>query len=312
MEGESGRRGAPAWKVDPIMRCHHLALSLLLALSVAGCGTFSMVSHGAGRSPAINENARVEHVPQPGFTEHITVVLYPTGIPVVRRATSRSTRTRRSAGQPRVVAAQPPELRDPVLACKVSQTGNNINYIAATHYGKRWKLVTGLAFVAEAAIAAVYLLTDAKDGESNVPRRIAGGLIGIDALVTGGLFFVPKRDVLQTKHRVVTTLVRRDCPAGVALEVDGTRVSVDGAGKLAPLGPELVHRMMTNPAGRLALRVGDRTAEVLVSPAQRCSWLRARRMHQEANQVCAQGAMGMLGPITATLQVAPGMLSASR
>ncbi len=286
----------------------HVGIAAALAVVTvvtSGCAAFTFSMWSQGKSPAPNENARTESVPQPGFTEQLSVVLRPSRPWVLRSpGSARSTRN--------VPAAPVPlDVGPPVLACTVSQMGGNIDYTAATHYGKLWKIATGVMFVAEAALAAGYLLTDAPDGNSNIPRRIGGGLLAVDALATAGLVFVPKRDVLITKPRSVTTLIRKDCPAGLVLEVDGQRVEVDGSGKLGPYGPALLDRLMTSPTAAIVVRFGEYAATIMPSSTQRCGWLRKRQRHAEAATVCATGrGYALQGPLSAILQVRPGTLSA--
>jgi len=199
------------------------------------------------------------------------------------------------------------------MACTVNQTGRNIEYVAASRYGRTWKLVTAIAFIAEAAVAAIYLLSDAPNGSANTNRRIGGGLLGIDALITAGMFFIPRRDVLETRQRQVTTLVRKDCPAGVSLEFDGKRITVDHRGNLSVLGPELLDQAMASHSGQLTVRYGKYSAPIAISPRQRCVWLRARGKGQLATDVCMTSAHGgRHGPVTATLDVTPGTLSAQQ
>lgn len=290
-------------------------LSVALTAS-SGCAAFSGTVWSMGASPAPHENARTEAVPLPGFTEQLSVELHPVGLSArtttggYRRSASTTARTTTAPtmGLPGDQPAAPPR-----LACQVSQTGDNVVHIAASRYGKGWKLATATMFVVEAGLAALFLLTDGKDGESNVPRRFGGGLLAVDALVTAGLFFIPKRDVLETKQRQVTTLVRTDCPDGLVISVDGKEIEVDATGKLGPLGPELLDRAMIDHAKPIAIRYRTYSTSLAPSPQQRCEWVRARGLRQHTASVC-QGAYGggQRGPVGATLRVAPGTLSSER
>lgn len=282
------------------------AIGILAGLVLAsGCATVSVTAYAAGKTPAFNENERVESVPLPGFTEELHVEFVAAG----QRPRSRRTTTTRPS-KPRVVSTEP---LPPELSCKVTQTGQSVDHIAASRYGKKWKWATASFFVLEAAVAALYLLSDAPDGKSNVPRRVGGGYLALDALVTAGLFFVPKRDVLETKPRTVVTTVRRDCPAGLVVEAGGKRVEVDARGKLGPVGVQVLDRAMAEPTARIDVRFGSYSAVIAPTPDQRCAWLRGRRKSAEARAVCAD-AVGRYGrqPITTTLQVAPGTLSGQR
>lgn len=280
------------------------ALALVcVSLAASGCATVSVTAWAAGKTPAFNENERVESVPLPGFSEQLRVELRPAGVQPRRRTT-----TRRSTATPVSTQPLPPE-----LGCKVTQTGQSVDHIAASRYGSKWKWATASFFVLEAALSALYLLSDAPDGQSNVPRRLFGGWLGLDALVTAGMFFIPKRDVLETKQRTVVTPVRSDCPAELVVSVDGKRVNVDARGKLDPLGVQLLDRAMAEPRSSVEVRFGRHSAVIAPTPGQRCRWLRSRRNYDAARQVCADAAgRADHTPIATTLEVTPGELTGQR
>jgi hypothetical protein len=88
-------------------------------------------------------------------------------------------------------------------------------------------------FLTEAALAAVLLATSANEKPGNV---LIGGFLAADALGTGVLFFIPRKEVYSREEKPVTTDIRSDCPDGLVLDIAGEQFPVDAAGRIGDVG----------------------------------------------------------------------------
>lgn len=258
--------------------CARLALAALIgvvAASGGGCATFWATSQIVAGRPPFDENAREQSVPLPGVTERLGVTLHLEGKPVPP-ANAAMTQNPTPAPAPTTSAAPP----DPVVECVVVQNGREQVYRAASYYGKTWKWTAGISFLIEGAIAAVYLLAGSETG-----HYVIGGYLAADALVTGGLFFAPRRDIYERSERATSLRVRNDCPEGLLLEVAGRPVPIDADGRLSPLALALIERHITGTPEPIRVRLGAFGGEIQLDPAIRCSWAR-RRSLAAATELC--------------------------
>jgi hypothetical protein len=226
------------------------ALAFLLAGSTTGCFTTWVGLRAAGLNGAGNEGVREERVPLPGIQERLVVALesekiHPSGF---------------------------------AFACHADQHGRDAMYRTSYRYGSGWKKITAIMFVAEAAISAVFLLTEPEMPE-NKPLQVAGGVFfGIDAIGTAALFFIPRKELYERTEIAVATPIRSACPDGVTIEISGDTFPLDAAGGLGELGNEAFDQWMTKPNGSLLVTFAGRTAMIDVSDADRCAWQRSRGM----------------------------------
>lgn len=113
------------------------------------------------------------------------------------------------------------------------QNAKDAVYHTAYRYGSGWKKATGIMFLAEAAVGAVLLATSANEKPGNVA---IGAFLGADALGTGILFLIPRKEVYQRNEKSVTTELRDDCPDGLVLDIAGEPFPVDAAGHIGDIG----------------------------------------------------------------------------
>jgi hypothetical protein len=225
-----------------------LAIAAIVATSATGCFTTWVAIRAAGYPGAVDEDVKEQRVPLPGIDEKLVVSLAPEQI------------------TPSGV----------VFSCHADQHGRDATYRASFRYGRRWKTTTAIMFIAEAAMSAVFLLTEPKD-EANKPLQILGGVFfGIDALGTGVLFFAPRKELYGRTDTAVTTEIRAVCPEGVMVEIAGETFPLDAAGSLGELGNAAFDQWMGTPNGAILVTFAGRSAMIDVSDADRCVWQRLR------------------------------------
>lgn len=254
-----------------------LAALAVLALALPGCFTTWATLRVAGYPGAGEENVREERVPLPGISETLVVTL------PLENVSATDVRFR----------------------CAVDQHGRDAVYRAAYRYGRGWKKATAIMFVAEAALGSVLLLTTPRDHESYAAYMLGGGLLAVDALGTGALFFAPRKEVFARTEVPVTTHVRDACPEGLVLEVGGESLPVNAAGRLGDAATAAFDQWMQSPTGSLVVSYGGRSALVTVGENERCEWRRQRSENPLAQPPCAV----TVSVLAARIDVPAGTLS---
>jgi len=225
-------------------RLASLALGALATLSTTGCFTTWVTLRAAGYPGAVDENVKEQRVPLPGLDEKLVVSLAPEQI----TATGFS------------------------FSCSAAQHGRDAMYRASYRYGRGFKTGTGIMFLAEAAMSAVFLLTEPKN-EANKPLAVAGGVFfGIDAIGTAAVFFIPRKERYERTEINVETPIRSVCPDGVMIEIAGETYPLDAAGSLGEVGSAAFDQWMAAPNGSVLVAFAGRTAMIDVSDADRCVW----------------------------------------
>jgi hypothetical protein len=225
-----------------------IVLAAVIAVSTTGCFTTWVTLRAAGYPGAVDEGVREQRVPLPGIDEKLVVSLAPETITASGFA----------------------------FSCTASQHGRDAMYRASYRYGSGFKKGTAIMFIAEAAMSAVFLLTEPKN-EANKPLQVAGGVFfGLDALGTAALFFIPRKERYERTDLNVETPIRSVCPDGVMIEIAGETFPLDAAGSLGELGNEAFDQWMAAPNGTILVAFAGRTAMIDVSDADRCVWQRAR------------------------------------
>jgi len=182
--------------------------------------------------------------------------------------------------------------------CTVTQTGQEIEYVAATRYDGSWKLWTALAFLGEGAIVALNF----HEGVRGLGSQVGVGWMAADAVGSGLLFFAPERDVYEQRPRSQTITVNRVCPEGLTLEARGVPVPIGADGSASELGQKLFDEQMTAPVPALRLHVAGASADLPISPANRCYWASHRPATHLVQSYCT-GVAESLQPGTQ-----PGMI----
>lgn len=257
------------------MRALLLAAALLLALP--GCFTTWATLRVAGYPGAVDEDVREERVPLPGISETLVVSL------PMENVSSTDVRFR----------------------CAVDQHGRDAVYRAAYRYGRGWKKATAIMFVAEAALGSVLLLTTPRDHESYAAYMLGGGLLAVDALGTGALFFAPRKEIYARTEVPVTTHVRDACPDGVVVEIGGESLPINAAGRLGDAATTAFDQWMQSPTGSLVVSYSGRSALVNVTDAMRCEWRRQRSQNPAVEPPC----VGYPSVLAARIDVPAGTLS---
>jgi len=216
--------------------------SLVIAALLSGCATTWIGTQATGTQGAWDENVREVSVPMPGVQERINVMF-----PVTTTGTF--------------------ELR-----CTTFQRAKDVVHHSAYRYGRRWKIMTGVMALLEGALGAAYLY--ARDEKPE--HWLYGGFLAADAAVTAALFFIPRKDIYDTREKPVLTEVRADCPDGTVLSIGMERYPVDAAGRIGEVAEAALDAWMAEPMGPLQLEVAGQVRRVELGAPEQCLWRRAR------------------------------------
>lgn len=260
-------------------------VSLALAATISGCATSWIAVQAVGGQRVLDEGVREVRVPQPGIQERITISL-----PLVTEyATSSGTST----------PAPPLPF---ALGCRTEQHAQDVVYHSAFRYGRKWKWASGIMFLAEGAIAAALIF--ASKGEDKQSSQLVGAVVGLDAVITGGLFLIPRKEIYRHDQQASITPVRSDCPEGTTLTIAGVEWPVDATGQIGELGEAALDAWMTAPNGWLVLRVAGQERAFDAGPGEQCTWWRDHHRDQPAS--CTTSTLRAL---TASIEVPVGALS---
>ncbi|MBL8784578.1 MAG: hypothetical protein JNJ59_06765 [Deltaproteobacteria bacterium] len=128
---------------------------------------------------------------------------------------------------------------------------------------------------AELGLAAAFAFVPRGDGpDADAPALdVMATVIGLDGLVTLALaFLIPDRHYQSEYSLPPVDVVRPECPADVAFEVDGHPLPVDPRGFLSPRdATSLMTFLIEHDAPVMLLHRGLRTA-TSVPPELRCTW----------------------------------------
>jgi hypothetical protein len=266
--------------MDPPMK----ALVLIFA---SGCATTWAVSQAVDRPQMWDEGVREVRVPEAGITERVSISM-PLAIEYEPPPWT-------PAGQP-----PPPRVAKPFeITCSTDQDAHDAVYHSAFRYGSRWKKMTAIAFLTEAAAAALLYAAKTDDHPEDY---VYAGFFAADALVTGALFFAPRKEIYRRDENPVTTHVRSDCPEGMSLAIAGSEYPVNAAGRLGELGEAALDQWMGSGGEPVEVRVVGQSRQLALGPDERCMW---QREHHQA--VCNAPAMPRAA--TASFVVEPGLLA---
>jgi len=213
-----------------------LARSLVALALIPGCATGWIATEAAGGQRVLDEDVHEVHVPQPGVTEHLNVTLQEPAPAMGSAAATTAS-----------------------VTCGIDQSATDLVYHQAFRYGSRWKKAAAIAFVLEAAASAAFLLT-ASDKEPN--GYVYGGYLGLDALVTAPLIFIPRKEIYRTDEVPVTTAVRDDCPDGLAIAIGSDSFPVDASGRIGDLGAAALAEWMKTPGAPLRIDIAGQEREL--------------------------------------------------
>lgn len=270
------------------------------AFALAGCATVFVTSQASDHAAMWDEQVHEVTVPKPGVDEALEVAL-PLDVDY-EPAPPAPTMTAQPGTPPPHGPARPF-----ALVCRGTQHGTATRYHAAFRYGSTWKKEAGIAFLVESALASVLLLTaDAKHQD----QYVYGGLLAIDAAVTGAIFFIPRKEIYSETDYRETTALRDDCPDGLELVIGDEAYPVDAAGRIGEVGAAALGEWMASPRGDVRARFAGRDAELVLGDAERCRWARARAPIERMPSCGAVGAYGVVSPADAraTLAVPVGTL----
>jgi hypothetical protein len=233
------------------------------ALAGSGCFTTWTVSQAAGHPEIWDERVREEKVPMPGITERLVVT-----VPLIVEL---------EPARPATVDTPytPPSPLPFTLQCKADQFGKDAVYHSAFRYGSSWKRNAGIMFLLEAGSAAAFLLL----GEEESSDLLWGTLLAADALGTGVIFWLPRKEVYRRDVKGVRTPLRSDCPESLTITIGADTFPVDAAGRIGEVGDLALDDWMQQPSGPLLLSLEGRSHEIVVEASDRCTWGRARQRH---------------------------------
>ena len=237
-------------------------LGLALALASSGCFTSFVAVQASGHPEILDESVRESAVPLGGPREELHVRM-PLAIeydaPTPAPATTGGTGATPSA---------PAVARPFQLSCTVTQRGQDTVYHAAFRYGHTWKWATAIMFAVEAGAAALTYASNSSDPGT----QLGAALLAADAIGTGVIAFAPREEIYRSEVKPVDTLVRTDCPDGLALDVGGEPFAVDAAGRLGELGTTALADWMRSPHGALRLTLGGQEVPLPIGGAEQCAW----------------------------------------
>ena len=202
-----------------------LSIVLVLVLSSTGCFSTWATLQATGHPGAADENVREERVPQPGIREHLTVSIV-----------------------------------DGQFKCTSSQQATDIVYRSGYRYGSRWKKGAALMFVTEAALAAALYFANPEDPSKRMSYLLAAGFLAADAVGTGVIAFIPRKEIYNEKTVAVTTPVRNVCPDGLAVQIASETYPIDAAGRIGELGDAALAEWSRTPNSELVIEFGGRTS----------------------------------------------------
>ncbi len=262
--------------------------ALALAGALSGCATSWIITQSYGSAKTLDEGVREVSVPAPGVQERFAVSL------------------------PLVIEYAPPVQGSTVqgaalpfaLSCRTEQRAKDVVYHSAFRYGKRWKWASGIMALVEGGLAAVMITYQ---GKNEVAYQLGGLVLAADALVTTGLFFIPRKEIYRHEDRTAVTPVRSDCPEGMALTIAGQRFPVDAAGKVGELGESALDAWMSAPSGPLVVEAAGQARTFEVGPGEQCVWSTAH--HTEAPAGCYGGGAVALRSVMTAFDVPVGSLS---
>ncbi len=260
-------------------------IPLALAGSLSGCGTFWVATQAFGAQSVWDEGVREVSVPQPGVQERLAV-----NLPL-------------AADYPQTATGQTGTAPLPfALTCRTDQRAKDVVYHSAFRYGKRWKWMAGLSVLVEGAIAAAFIAIR----QPEKPQNLGFGVyMAADALLTTGLFFIPRKEIYRHDDRPIVTPVRSDCPEGMTLAIGGERFPVDAAGRIGEVGDAALDAWMSAPSGPLLLEVAGQTRTFDVGYAEQCVWQRDH--HRDRPATCTAGVA--LRSLLVAIEVPVGTLS---
>ena len=246
-------------------------MTIAIAAQLSGCATAWIATQAFGTQKTLDEGVREVTVPIAGVEERLAVSLplvveYPQPAAV--------------ASQPSTIPATPLPF---ALSCRTEQRAKDLVYHSAFRYGSRWKWTSGIMVLVEGALAAVML-----SGISEKPGYVVGGgFLAVDALVTTGLFFIPRKEIYRHDEVTSVTPVRSDCPEGMTLAIAGEKFAVDAAGKIGEVGDAALDAWMSAPRGPLLVEVAGQTRAFEVGYGEQCVWLRDH--HRDQPATCTAG-----------------------
>ena len=214
-------------------------LALALAAQLSGCATSWFIVQGTGTQSSLDEDNHEVSVPQPDFTEHLSVRM-----PV---ATAYQM-TPGVNGGPAVRGAELPFK----FACSRTQIGQNQLVRHSYRYGSRWKKTAIIAVLLEGAISALGLLSASQDKPDGY---LYGGYFALDALLTLPLIFIPRKEISAESRVTVTTPLDDSCPEGLAVELAGQSYPINAAGRVSADAERVIAQWRTNPNPSDALEV---------------------------------------------------------
>lgn len=203
-------------------------LAVLIVLATTGCFSTWVGMQATGHAGAPDESVREERVPEPGVREHLAITLADDGH----------------------------------FKCTSSQTATDIVYHSGYRYGSKWKKGAALMFVTEAALATAFYFSNPDDPSKRASYLIAAGFLAADAVGTGVIAFIPRKETYREQSFAVTTPVRDVCPDGLSVQIASETYAIDAAGAIGELGDAALAEWQHTPNGELLVDFEGRTSPI--------------------------------------------------
>lgn len=234
---------------------------LALLAVLPSCATMWIATQASGKAYQWDEQVQERRVPQPGFTEHLEVVL-----PLVTEYQM----------IPAATAGQPATRGDALpfhFACESDQHGEDRVYRHGYRYGKQWKIGTALAFLVEGGLGALGILSASREKPGGY---VYGGYFALDAAIALPLFFIPKKEVFRTTSEPNEQRLTKVCPEGLTMFVAGQPYPVDAIGKISAEAETALNDWMMAPRGSIEISYAGQARELPIGVDQQCAWIRDR------------------------------------
>jgi hypothetical protein len=205
-----------------------LALSLALVVTTTGCFSTWVGLQATGHPGAVDENVREERVPQPGVSEHLAVTL----------------------------------TSDGRFKCASTQMARDVVYHSGYRYGSRWKKGAALMFITEAALATAFYFSNPDDPSKRASYLLAAGFLAVDAVGTGVIAFIPRKEIYREQPVAVSTPVRDACPEGLSVQIAAETYPIDAAGAMGELGQAALAEWQRTPNSELLVDFEGRTSSL--------------------------------------------------
>jgi hypothetical protein len=115
-------------------------------------------------------------------------------------------------------------------------------------------------FITEAALATAFYFSNPDDPAKRLSYLAGAGFFALDAVGTGVIAFIPRKEVYREQSVAVTTPVRDACPEGLSVQIAGETYPIDAAGRVGELADAALAEWQRAPNSELLVDFEGRTS----------------------------------------------------